>query len=362
MKGSFQNHASVLVDHCLRVEQGDDVVIEAPPVAEPLVVALADVLGERGASMVVTMQSNRIRGTYLEASGPGSVPEPTPIVAAIEDADGFIAVQGAQNTAELAGTPSETKAAYTEATAPVRQAYIETGWVVTQYPAPGDAQAAKMSTGAYREFIADAVALDWDEQRKFQQPLADRLDEASEVRIRSNGTDVTFSVEGMSANNGDARKNLPGSEVATAPVPDSAEGKVLFDVPILVQGTVVVNARLSFSEGEVIELSAQKGEEVLESVISTDAGSSRLGEFGIGMNRSIDRPTRNVLLDEKMGDTVHLALGQSLPGTVGPSTEENESAVHEDLLVDMRETGSIELDGDIVYEDGVFSWEDPTRA
>lgn len=357
MKERLREHARVLADHCLRVEPGDAVVVQAPPVAEPLVAALARVLGERGAAIHVFTVSHEIRGAYLRAIEDDTVPEPTPTVVAVEEADAFVAIEGSTNTADLSDVSPETKAAYTEATEPIRRAMMEDDWVVTQFPAPGDAQAAGMSTEAYRTFVAEAVALDWDEQAAFQRPLVDRLDAASEVRIRSNGTDLRFSVDGMVAHDGTARKNLPGGEVATAPVPDSVEGEALFDLPVQVQGTTVVDARLSFVDGEVVEYSADEGEGVLEAVLSTDAGACRLGEFGIGTNRSIDRPTKNALLDEKMGDTVHLALGRALPGTVGPDREGNESAVHEDLLIDMRETGTIELDGEVAYEDGAFRWE-----
>ncbi len=360
MREQFREHATILVDHSLRVEPGDDVLVQAPFVAEPLVLALAEVLGERSASIHVFALSDTIREPYLDGLAAQSVPEPAHTLAAFEKADGVIAIQGATNTAELNETTPEITASYTEALEPVRAAMLEGDWVVTQYPAPGDAQAAGMSTSAYRKFIHEAVTLDWDKQREFEQPLAERLDEASDVRVTSNDTDLRFSVAGMCAADGPetGRLNLPDGEVGTAPVPDSVEGQVLFDLPVQVQGTTVEDARLTFSDGEVIEFSAERGEDALETLLSTDAGARRLGEFGIGTNRSIDRTTQNTLIDEKMGDTVHFALGQALPDTVGSDRTGNESAVHEDLLVDMRESGTIELDGEVVYRDGAFWWED----
>jgi len=360
MKEYFHEHATILADHCLQVEPEDNILVQAPFVAEPLVLALAEVLGERNASMHVFALSDRIREPYLNSLADDSVPEPTHTVAAFENADGVIVIQGAANTAELHETSPEIKAAYTEALEPVRAAMLDDDWVVTQYPAPGDAQAAGMATTEYREFIQRTVTLDWDKQSEFEQPLAERLDEASKVRVKSNETDLQFSVEGMRADDGyeTARVNLPDGEVGTAPVPDSVEGHVLFDLPVQVQGTTVESVRLSFADGEVTEYSADRGEAAVEAVLSTDSGARRLGEFGIGMNRAIDRTTQNTLLDEKMGDTVHFALGRSLPDTVGPTRTGNESAVHEDLLVDMRESGTIELDGEVVYKDGSFRWEE----
>lgn len=360
MGRQFREHATVLTDHSLQVDAGDDVLVQAPFVAEPLVLALAEVLGERNASLHVFALSDRIREPYLNGLGAASVPDPSHTLAAFEEADGVIVIQGSANTAELHETAPEIKASYGEALAPVRAAMLEDDWVVTQYPAPGDAQAAEMSTNAFREFVHRSVTLDWDDQHEFQQPMVDRLDAASDVRVTSDGTDLRFSVDGMCVGEGlePGRVNLPDGEVGTAPVPDSVEGEVLFDLPVQVQGTTVENARLSFTDGEVTEFSAERGEDALEGVLSTDGGARRLGEFGIGMNRSIDRTTRKTLLDEKMGDTVHFALGKALPETVGSDREGNESAVHEDLLVDMRERGTIELDGDVVYRNGAFVWEE----
>ena len=360
MSDRFREHATVLTDHCLQVESGDDVLVQAPFVAAPLVYALATALGERNASMHVFALSDRLREAYLGALETESVPEPTQTLAAFDEADGVIVVQGATNTAELTETDPAIKAGYTQALEPVRTAMLEGDWVVTQYPAPGDAQAAGMSTSEYRSFVHRAVTRDWDEQSAFEQPLVDRLDAASTVRVRSTETDLRFSVEGMCAHGGaeTARVNLPDGEVGIAPVPETVRGEVLFDLPVQVQGTTVERARLTFADGEVTAFGAQRGEEALDAVLSTDNGARRLGEFGVGTNRAIDRPTRNTLFDEKMGDTVHFALGQSLPGTVGPDREGNESAVHEDLLVDMRESGTIEIDGDVIYEDGAFHWEE----
>jgi len=223
MKEYFHEHATILADHCLQVEPEDNILVQAPFVAEPLVLALAEVLGERNASMHVFALSDRIREPYLNSLADDSVPEPTHTVAAFENADGVIVIQGAANTAELHETSPEIKAAYTEALEPVRAAMLDDDWVVTQYPAPGDAQAAGMATTEYREFIQRTVTLDWDKQSEFEQPLAERLDEASKVRVKSNETDLQFSVEGMRADDGyeTARVNLPDGEVGTAPVPDS---------------------------------------------------------------------------------------------------------------------------------------------
>lgn len=358
----FQEHATIIADHCLGVNPGDTVLIEAPPVAEPLVLSLVETLGRRGSNWHISMISDRIRMAYLDALNEDTVPPLDSTLAAFETADCIVSIEGAKNTAELNGLSADAMAAYEEATRPIQQATLDKDWVLTQFPAPGDAQAAGMSTDDYRTFVADAVTVDWNAQYEFQQRLVEVLDPASEVRVQSNETDIRFSVDGMCAGNEDGRKNLPGGEVGTAPVPDSVNGDVFFDLPMQVRGTTVENTHVTFSEGEVTEYRAERGEPALDALFATDQGASRLGEFGVGMNRSITRPSRNTLFDEKMGDTVHFAFGFSLPPTVGSERTGNESAVHQDMLVDMRETGTIEIDGEVVYSDGAFRWEESFAA
>jgi aminopeptidase len=146
--------------------------------------------------------------------------------------------------------------------------------------------------------------------------------------------------------------------VFTAPVPDSVEGEVLFDKPVYHQAREVQGAWLKFENGEVVDFSAEQNEGVLEGILTTDEGSNRLGELGIGMNRDIDRFTYNMLFDEKMGDTVHMALGRAYPATVGEGVEQNDSAKHVDMIVDMSEDSFIEVDGEVVQRNGTFRFED----
>jgi aminopeptidase len=216
-----------------------------------------------------------------------------------------------------------------------------------------------MSTDAYEAFVYDAIDKDWDAQREFQQQLVDILDPADEVRIVSGDrTDITLSVAGMDAGNDHAKRNLPGGEAYTVPVPDSVEGDVLFDLPVVTRGEQLENVWLRFEDGEVVEFEAESGEETLESILERDEGSHRLGELGIGMNRDIDRLTNSMLFDEKMGDTVHLALGRCLDGVVPDGMSGNESSLHVDLLVDMSEDSFIAVDGEVVQRDGTFRFEE----
>jgi len=216
-----------------------------------------------------------------------------------------------------------------------------------------------MSTEGYENFVWDAINRDWDAVREHQAQMAEIIDGGDEVHIVSGDTtDIRMCVAGNPTLNDYAEKNLPGGEVFTAPVADSVEGEVLFDKPLYHQGREVTDVFLRFEGGEVVDHSAEKNEDVLTEVLNTDEGASRLGELGIGMNRAIDQFTYNMLFDEKMGDTVHMAVGRAYKDTVGEDNERNQSAVHVDMIVDMSEDSRIEVDGEVVQRDGTFKFED----
>jgi len=359
MDSRVEKHAEVIVDHSVAVEEGDNVVVSAPFVAEDLVVALYELLGERGANPTWWAGSDRAKRALLMASDPDEFSAPEHVEAAVKEADVFINIRASENTNETGDVPPEINTAYRQARQDIREEIMGSRWVLTQYPASGHAQKAEMSTEAYEEFVWDAVSKDWEEQRELQEKMVEILDPADEVRIQSGETtDITMSIDGMITANDYAKRNLPGGEVFTAPVPDSVEGVVYFDKPLMAQGREVEGVRLEFSEGEVVDHSAEKNEEVLTQVLETDPGARRLGELGIGMNRDIDEFTYNMLFDEKMGDTVHLALGRAYDKNVGENQEQNDSAIHMDMIVDMSEDSYIEVDGKVVQRNGTFFWED----
>ncbi|WP_135303475.1 aminopeptidase [Haloarcula amylovorans] len=358
MDPRIREHAEVIVDHSVDLSEGDDIVIDAHPVAEDLVVALHELAADRGANPLVVQDrlGERYQRAFLrnreEFETPGHVE-------ALYDAmDAYIAIRGNANVTETSDVDPETNAAYQQAQQPLLAERLSKTWNLTQYPAAANAQLAQMSTEGYENFVWDAVNKDWDEVREHQSQMVDILDPAEEVRIVSGDTtDVTMSVAGNLTLNDYGEKNLPGGEVFTAPVPDSVEGEVLFDKPLYHQGREVTDVYLDFEDGRVVEHSAAKNEAVLTEVLETDDGANRLGELGIGMNRDIDQFTYNMLFDEKMGDTVHMAVGRAYEETVGEDNEQNDSAVHVDMIVDMSEDSYIEVDGDVVQRDGTFQFE-----
>ncbi len=354
-------HAEVLVDYATDVQQGDLVHVSAPPSAGDLKRAIYGKLGERGATPAGTGGGSRAFRNYLvNLADPEAVEPAEHTLAMLEAADVSIHVMGGTNVAEMSDVPPEKMQAYSRINEPLLE-YIEGGdlrRVLTQYPTTGTAQKAEMSTDAYEDFVYDAVNRDWAAQKAFQEPMVDILEEGDEVRVvAGEETDISMSIAGNPGGNDHGERNIPAGEAFTAPIPDSVEGTVRFDLPVVRQGREVEGARLTFEDGEVVDHAAESNEAVLTSIIETDEGSRRVGELGIGMNRDIDRFTKNMLFDEKMGDTVHLALGRSLSEVVGEDNEYNESAVHVDMLVDVSEDARIEVDGEVVQREGVFAFE-----
>ncbi|SFL13956.1 Leucyl aminopeptidase (aminopeptidase T) [Halogranum rubrum] len=359
MDPRIERQAEILVDYSIEAEAGDEVVVTAPPEAEDLVVAVAEKLGERGANITHKLASSRATRAYMNALDEDDIEENAVFRATAEAMDAHIYVRANRNSHELGDVDPEKMAENQRVNKETSSIAHEKRWVLTQYPTEGDAQKAEMSTDAYADFVWNAINRDWQEQYDHQEEFTEMLDEASEVRIVSGDTtDIRMNVEGMRAVNDHGKNNMPAGEVFTAPNPESVEGEVLFDMPLVTRGREVENVRLVFEDGKVVEHSADRNEELLTSMLDTDDGARRLGELGIGMNRGIDRFTKNMLFDEKMGDTVHMAIGRAIDENVPEGKEGNDSAIHTDMILDMSENSYIELDGDVVQRNGTFSFED----
>ena len=208
-----------------------------------------------------------------------------------------------------------------------------------------------MTLDEFTNFVYDACLLDWDAEEARMQEIKEHIDRGSSVHIVGEGTDLTLGIEGRKGVVSAGFRNMPDGEVFYSPVEDSAEGVITYaEFPAVYLGHDVVGARLVFRAGEVVEATAVEGEEFLKQVLATDEGASRLGELGLGCNPRITRFTRNVLFDEKIDGTVHLAVGSSYTYTGG----KNESAVHWDMVKDLRPGGELSVDGEVVQRDGAW--------
>ncbi len=355
MDARIKKHAEILVDWSTEVKEGDNVLIRAHPTAHELVVALYEEIGKRGANPVTLYTSNEASRSYL-LNRKGEIDTPKHMLSLFKESDVVIAVHGDDNLTAMGDVPGERLSALSKAHKPIMELLSDKRISITQFPTNSSAQLAGMSLEAYQDFVWRAIIRDWKEVYEMQEILRERLADADEVHITGPETDIKLRIGGMVPVNSDGKHNLPSGEVYVAPHPESTEGKILFDMPMMIRGREVEDVRLEFSDGKVVEFSAKRNEDLLADLLETDEGARRLGELGIGTNRQIDRFTRNILFDEKMGDTIHLALGYAIPRSVGEEKEGNQSAIHMDMIKVMKK-GNIHLDGEPLMENGRFVWE-----
>ncbi|WP_435362690.1 aminopeptidase [Haloarchaeobius sp. DYHT-AS-18] len=361
MDDRIHEHAEVLVDWSAQVDAGDNVLVSVSEGTHELAVAVAEKLGERGANMATMYSSGEVSRAYMKAHDGDFEDDPAHELALVENADVALSLGGGRNTSASADVPGEKRQAKAKASQQIREAYMETDWVSTVHPTRSLAQQAGMAYEEYQDFVYDAVLRDWEALAEEMAKMKEILDEGSEVRIVKADTDITMSIEDRIAVNSAASvrydsHNLPSGEVFTAPY--DTEGEVFFDVPMTFRGKKVRNVHLTFEDGEVVDYSADQNEDVLTEILETDDGARRLGELGIGMNRGIDRFTDSILFDEKMGDTIHLAVGRAYDSNMPEGEEGNQSAVHVDMITDMSEDSFMEVDGEVVQRNGTFRWED----
>ncbi|RDI95735.1 aminopeptidase [Meiothermus sp. QL-1] len=351
-----ERFATLLADYCLELKPGQTLLVEAEPAALPLLEPLHAVALERGAYPIVQLfpaASSRPFFLYGEAW----LDVPPAQLGLMRAVDASLRIESAQNPLELSDIPPERLSRFRKGWQPYQQERSKRRWCLTLYPTPGYAQQAGMPTAEFRTLVERALYLDhpdpvlaWLELSRFQAALIERLQRAREIRLEAEGTDLRLRVEGRSWVNSDGRRNMPSGEVFTAPIETSVEGEVRFNLPSTALGQRVRGVHLRFQAGRVVEARAEEGEAYLRAMLETDAGARCLGELGIGTNYGLSRPTGLVLYDEKIGGTVHLALGQSYPETGGT----NVSAIHWDLVLDLRPGGRIWVDGEVLQEDGRF--------
>jgi aminopeptidase len=265
--------------------------------------------------------------------------------------DAAIAVVAPENTRDASAVPADRIALLQQAARPVLERIVsgDVPWVGCQFPCPALAQEAEMSLGEFEDFLYGAVLLDWDEERRRMERIAERFDAADEVRIVGAGTDLRLSLAGRTGKVDAGGANMPGGEVFYSPVEDSADGTIAFtEFPAVYVGRSVEGIRFRFEAGRIVDASADRNEDYLLETLDTDEGARRLGELGIGCNPGIRRHMRNTLFDEKIYGTVHLAVGNGFPYLGGT----NQSAVHWDIVKDLRQGGELSCDGELVQREG----------
>ena len=266
-------------------------------------------------------------------------------------ADVYIGLRGASNPHEFQGIASERITAFRRALGKVSALRTQlTRWVLVRVPNSAFAQQAGMSTEEMMEFFFNATLLDWQEERVRYEAIQKVLQASERIRIVGRDTDLSFTTTGRKYVIDDGHINMPGGEIYTAPLDNSAEGHIAFEFPAVFAGQFIEGIRLRFFAGEVVEAHADKNEKLLKELLAMDEGAKRIGEFGVGTNFGISRYCYDLLFDEKIGGTVHIALGRAYPECGGV----NQSAFHWDLIKDLRAEGALFLDDRKLIEKGKF--------
>jgi aminopeptidase len=350
--------ADLLCGYCLDVQARDQVLVRSTSLAGPLLLELQRAVLERDAWPLLRVEvPGQTRGFYEHAREWHLDEFPPLALTEAKRASCTLGIQAPEDVRALAGLDPARLARASRARQPVRDATMRKRWCSTLWPTPAAAEQAGMELDDFAAFVGRALFLDrpdpvaaWGMLRAFQDQLIGRLSAAAELRLEAQRTDLSLRVKGRTWVNSDGRRNMPSGEVFTGPLEASANGRVRFDVPSAPAGVDVAGVELVFRDGEVVEAGAERGEDYLRHALAIDDGARRLGEVGIGTNVGITRPTGTILFDEKIAGTVHLALGRSYPETGG----KNRSALHWDLICDLRPGGRLTADGEVIEEDGRF--------
>ncbi|MCX7847592.1 MAG: aminopeptidase [bacterium] len=355
----IERWARLLVRHAIRVTRGSVIKVRGTVEARALMTAVYAELLRAGAHPRMTAVLPELTHLFYTLASREQLGYLSPLdVHEARHCDGFITIKSDTNTRELSTIPAEKQVITMKAAKPLSDIIIKNdNWTLTLYPTAAYAQDADMAMSEFETFVAKALFLDksdpvaaWQEQERWQAKLVRRLAAAKTVRIVGHDTDLSLSVAGRTVLNDGGHHNIPGGEIFTAPLETSAEGRIRYTYPVVAYGREISDIYLEFARGRVVKASAAKHEEFLHKMLDMDAGARYLGEFGIGTNYGIQRFVRNILFDEKIGGSVHLAVGRSYPKCGG----RNKSALHWDMIKDLRQGGMLYFDGTLVQRDGKF--------
>jgi aminopeptidase len=356
--------AKLLIHYSLGIKKGQKLLIQSTMQAEPLLEAAYKEAILAGAHITNLVGLPNAQEIFYKHASDEQLEYISPLNELVtEEFDAMLNIMAGYNTKALSGVDPQRIAKSRRAGAKLQTRFMERAaagelhWTLTAYPTNAAAQDANMSLTEYADFVFGAGLLDHDdpvaEWRRIeaeQEKICSFLNTKSELRIVSKDTDISMSIAGRKWINCSGHENFPDGEVFTGPVEDSVNGHIRFSFPGIYAGKEIEDIRLEFKEGKVVQASARKGEELLHALLETDAGACYVGEVAVGTNFGIQKFTRNMLFDEKIGGTVHLALGSGYP----ESGAKNQSGIHWDMLCDMRQGGKIFADGELIYQDGKF--------
>ncbi|HTI15640.1 MAG TPA: aminopeptidase [Dictyobacter sp.] len=360
----IERWAYTLVHYCLYLKPGDILAIYATPVATPLIEAVYREALKVGAQPVPVIEIESLEEILLREGNDEQLTTLSPVAETlVHHANARLVIHSQSNPRALSTVDPIKSAKRHQAARNLAKVYRqreqagEFRWCLTLYPTIGYAQESNMSLKEFEEFVFDACFLNdadpiarWRDLAAQQQHFVDWLKGRKKVHLLSEGTDLTLSIEDRIFINSDGKRNFPSGEFFTGPVEKSVNGIVQFDIPASYGGRVVEGVRLVFRDGKVTEASATQGQDFLLRMLDLDEGARYLGEFAFGNNARVTSSTRQILFDEKMGGTVHMALGNSYPETGGT----NQSALHWDMICDLRQQGEVWIDDTLFLKDGTF--------
>jgi aminopeptidase len=360
MDPRVSQYAELIVERSIDPKPGWQVEILSSPLARDLVEEVVRRVSRRGAWPFVRLTYVEERWPYeyvwAQEAPDELLDQRPPLRAAHEEGiDAWLYIGAPENRAEATDVGPDKRMLLGRAGGPFleRRLDFDIPWLTCRFPTPAMAQDAGMSLRAFEDFFYGTVLLDWDAEGAKMERIKERFDRADGVRIVGEGTDLRFSITGREGAIDDGRVNLPGGEVFYSPVEESTEGVVAFtEYPAVREPDVVEGVRLRYEGGRIVEASADSNEEALFAALDRDDGARVLGEFGIGCNPGIQKYMKNTLFDEKMYGTIHLAFGAGLPFVGG----KNRSAMHWDMVKNLRNGGRIECDGEVVQQDGKWTF------
>ena len=367
----MENLAKILVQYSTSVQQGDRIAILAQPAAMPLIEEIySEILKAGGFPYYLVgglrsrVETDRLAYLLFTQGSDAQIQHVHQFEKKIrEEFEGMIILYSQENTRALTNVPPSKQSDRAKAFIDVTRIYqtrSDSGdfkWVLSMYPTRAYAQDAEMSLAEFEDYVYGTTYADtddpiaaWNRIHDEQQRLVDWLKGKKRLEVKGPNVDLKLSIEGRSFINSDGHKNMPSGEIYTSPVEDSTEGLVRFTYPAIRESREVEGIELIFKAGKVVKATATKNEEYLNIMLDTDKGARYLGEFAIGTNMRIDRFIKSMLFDEKIGGTIHMAVGYGFP-EVGSKIE---SAIHWDMICDMREGGQIHVDGELFYDSGEF--------
>ncbi len=350
----YSKLARLLVEYSCALKKGDQVLIDAIDIPDDFAVALIRAVRAAGAVPFVEARHGRLTREMLR----GTDEHHASVVRDIEmfrmkRMQAYIALRGAANSSETSDVPSDQMQLYSRVLRPVLNYRVnKTRWVVLRWPTPSMAQAAGMSTEAFEDFYFDVCTMDYRRMAKAMIPLERRMQKADQVRLKSPGTDLNFSIKGIGAKMCKGDRNIPDGEVFSCPVKDSVQGVIQFNTPTLYSGTRFENVKLEFKDGKIVAATSNNTKR-LNQILDTDAGARYVGEFSLGFNPHIMSPMCDILFDEKIAGSLHFTPGQAYEDC----DNGNRSAVHWDMVLIQRPEwggGEVWFDGELIRKDGRF--------